>query len=53
MQITAQEVISGIEKKNNTIAGGGYIEKVNQAFSLFVRRTNYLRVDDIKKIRGD
>ena len=34
MNITAQEVFTALEK-NNSISGGGYIEKVNQAF--FIR----------------
>jgi len=46
MQITAQEVFQALEK-NNTIAGGGYIEKVNQAF--FIRGEGLITsVDDIK-----
>ncbi|MCA0152283.1 CusA/CzcA family heavy metal efflux RND transporter [Winogradskyella vincentii] len=34
MNITAQEVFTALEK-NNSVAGGGYIEKVNQAY--FIR----------------
>ncbi len=34
MNITAQEVFKALEK-NNSVAGGGYIEKVNQAY--FIR----------------
>ncbi|MDP5230936.1 MAG: CusA/CzcA family heavy metal efflux RND transporter [Cellulophaga sp.] len=46
MNITTQEVYNALEK-NNTIAGGGYIEKVNQAY--FIRGEGLITsVDDIK-----
>jgi cobalt-zinc-cadmium resistance protein CzcA len=46
MNITAQEVYTALEK-NNTIAGGGYIEKVNQAF--FIRGEGLITsMDDIE-----
>ena len=48
MNITAQEVFTALET-NNSIAGGGYIEKVNQAF--FIRGEGLISsLEDIKKI---
>ncbi|PTX59758.1 cobalt-zinc-cadmium resistance protein CzcA [Kordia periserrulae] len=48
MNITAQEVFTALEK-NNSVAGGGYIEKVNQAY--FIRGEGLLEtLDDIKNV---
>ncbi|MGI9549766.1 MAG: efflux RND transporter permease subunit, partial [Aurantibacter sp.] len=48
MGITAQKVFTALEKNNNT-AGGGYIEKTNQAY--FVRGEGLVEnLDDIKNI---
>ena len=48
MQITAQEVFSALEM-NNSISGGGYIEKINQAF--FIRGEGLISsFDDINNI---
>ena len=48
MNVSVQEVFSALEK-NNSIAGGGYIEKVNQAF--FIRGEGLITsLDDIKNI---
>ncbi len=48
MDITAQEVFTALEKNNN-IAGGGYIEKVNQAY--FIRGDGLVEnLEDIKNI---
>jgi len=45
MNITAQDVFSALEK-NNSVAGGGYIEKVNQAY--FIRGEGL--IEDLKDI---
>ncbi len=48
MNITAQEVFTALEKNNN-VAGGGYIEKVNQAY--FIRGEGLVEnLEDIKNI---
>ncbi len=48
MGITAQEVFTALEKNNN-VAGGGYIEKVNQAY--FIRGEGLVEnFEDIKNI---
>lgn len=48
MNITAQEVFTALEK-NNSVAGGGYIEKVNQAY--FIRGEGLIEnLEDIKNI---
>ena len=48
MNITAQEVFTALEKNNN-VAGGGYIEKVNQAY--FIRGEGLIEnLEDIKNI---
>tara|TARA_R100000501_G_scaffold2343_2_gene5662 strand:- start:83126 stop:85243 length:2118 start_codon:yes stop_codon:yes gene_type:complete len=48
MKITATEVFTALEK-NNSISGGGYIEKVNQAF--FIRGEGLVAsLDDIRAI---
>jgi len=48
MGITAQEVFTALEKNNN-VAGGGYIEKVNQAY--FIRGEGLVEnLDDINTI---
>jgi len=48
MNITAQEVFTALEK-NNSVAGGGYIEKVNQAY--FIRGEGLVKnLEDIKNI---
>ncbi len=48
MDITAQEVFTALEKNNN-VAGGGYIEKVNQAF--FIRGEGLVEnLEDIRNI---
>ena len=48
MNITATEVFTALEK-NNSISGGGYIEKVNQAF--FIRGEGLVAsLDDIRAI---
>ena len=48
MNITAQEVFTALEM-NNSISGGGYIEKVNQAF--FIRAEGLVStLDDINTI---
>lgn len=48
MDITAQEVFTALEKNNN-VAGGGYIEKVNQAY--FIRGEGLVEnLEDIKNI---
>jgi len=48
MDITAQQVFTALEKNNN-VAGGGYIEKVNQAY--FIRGEGLVEnLDDIKNI---
>ena len=48
MNITANEVFTAI-KKNNSISGGGYIEKVNQAF--FIRGEGLISsLEDIENI---
>ncbi|APY11125.1 multidrug transporter AcrB [Seonamhaeicola sp. S2-3] len=48
MQISAHEVFSALEK-NNSVAGGGYIEKVNQAY--FIRGDGLVTsLDDIRNI---
>ncbi|MGB5555587.1 MAG: CusA/CzcA family heavy metal efflux RND transporter, partial [Flavobacteriaceae bacterium] len=48
MNISAQEVFTALEK-NNSVAGGGYIEKVNQAY--FIRGEGLVAdVEDIKAI---
>lgn len=48
MNIAAQEVFTALEKNNN-VAGGGYIEKVNQAY--FIRGEGLVEnLDDIKNI---
>ena len=46
MQVSAQEVFSALEK-NNSVSGGGYIEKVNQAY--FIRGEGLIsNLDDIR-----
>ncbi len=48
MNITAQEVFTALEM-NNSVAGGGYIEKVNQAY--FIRGEGLIAgLNDIKNI---
>ncbi|MGF1560270.1 MAG: CusA/CzcA family heavy metal efflux RND transporter [Flavobacteriaceae bacterium] len=47
MNITANEVFTALEK-NNSVAGGGYIEKVNQAY--FIRGEGL--VTDVKDIEN-
>lgn len=48
MNITAREVFTALQM-NNSVAGGGYIEKVNQAF--FIRGEGLISsLDDIKNI---
>ena len=48
MNITAQEVFTALEKNNN-VAGGGYIEKVNQAY--FIRGEGLVEnLEDIENI---
>ncbi len=47
MNITAQDVFTALEK-NNSVAGGGYIEKVNQAY--FIRGEGL--VEDLKDIEN-
>ncbi|MFK7811013.1 MAG: CusA/CzcA family heavy metal efflux RND transporter [Maribacter sp.] len=48
MNITAQEVFTALEKNNN-VAGGGYIEKVNQAY--FIRGEGLIKnLNDIDNI---
>ena len=48
MNITAQEVFTALEKNNN-VAGGGYIERINQAY--FIRGEGLVEnLDDIKNI---
>ncbi|MGB3149943.1 MAG: CusA/CzcA family heavy metal efflux RND transporter [Maribacter sp.] len=48
MKITAQEVFTALEKNNN-VAGGGYIEKVNQAY--FIRGEGLIKnLNDINNI---
>lgn len=48
MNITAQEVFTALEKNNN-VAGGGYIEKVNQAY--FIRGEGLIEnLNDINTI---
>lgn len=48
MRITVQEVFTALQK-NNSISGGGYIEKVNQAF--FIRGEGLVSsLDDIRNI---
>ncbi|MFH6602827.1 CusA/CzcA family heavy metal efflux RND transporter [Maribacter algicola] len=48
MNITAQDVFTALEKNNN-VAGGGYIEKVNQAY--FIRGEGLVEsLEDIKNI---
>ncbi|WP_179008631.1 CusA/CzcA family heavy metal efflux RND transporter [Winogradskyella forsetii] len=48
MNITAQEVFTALEM-NNSVSGGGYIEKVNQAY--FIRGEGLISsLDDIKNI---
>ncbi|MEY8849352.1 CusA/CzcA family heavy metal efflux RND transporter [Psychroserpens sp. XS_ASV72] len=48
MNITAQEVFAALESNNN-VAGGGYIEKVNQAF--FIRGDGLVNsIQDIENI---
>ena len=48
MDITALEVFSALEK-NNSVAGGGYIEKENQAF--FIRGEGLVTsLEDIRNI---
>lgn len=48
MDITAQEVFQAVET-NNSVAGGGYIEKVNQAF--FIRGEGLVNsLEDIENI---
>lgn len=48
MNITAQEVFTALEKNNN-VAGGGYIEKVNQAY--FIRGEGLVEnLNDINNI---
>ncbi len=47
MNITAQDVFTALEK-NNSVAGGGYIEKVNQAY--FIRGEGL--VEDLNDIRN-
>ncbi|WP_209400738.1 CusA/CzcA family heavy metal efflux RND transporter [Pseudozobellia sp. WGM2] len=48
MNITAQEVFTALEKNNN-VAGGGYIEKVDQAY--FIRGEGLVEtLEDIKNI---
>ncbi|WP_190809444.1 CusA/CzcA family heavy metal efflux RND transporter [Flagellimonas sp. S3867] len=48
MNITAHDVFSALEM-NNSVSGGGYIEKVNQAF--FIRGEGLVSsLDDIKNI---
>lgn len=48
MNITAQEVFTALEMNNN-VAGGGYIEKVNQAY--FIRGDGLVSsLDDIENI---
>ncbi len=48
MHITAQEVFTALEK-NNSVAGGGYIEKVNQAY--FIRGEGLIsNLNDINNI---
>ncbi|WP_149274144.1 CusA/CzcA family heavy metal efflux RND transporter [Pareuzebyella sediminis] len=48
MNITAQDVFSALEKNNN-VAGGGYIEKVNQAY--FIRGEGLVKnIEDIQNI---
>ncbi|MDB4293692.1 efflux RND transporter permease subunit, partial [Maribacter sp.] len=48
MNITAQQVFTALEKNNN-VAGGGYIEKVNQAY--FIRGEGLVEnLEDIRNI---
>lgn len=48
MNITAHDVFTAIET-NNSVSGGGYIEKVNQAY--FIRGEGLVKsIDDIKNI---
>ena len=48
MNVGAEQVFSALEK-NNSVAGGGYIEKVNQAF--FIRGEGLIAsLEDIKNI---
>lgn len=48
MQITASDVFAALEK-NNSVTGGGYIEKVNQAY--FIRGEGLVStLEDIKNI---
>ncbi len=48
LNITAKEVFTALEK-NNSVAGGGYIEKVNQAY--FIRGEGLVEsLDDIENI---
>ncbi len=48
MNISAQEVFTALEK-NNSVSGGGYIEKVNQAY--FIRGEGLIsNLDDINNI---
>ncbi|SHJ35070.1 CusA/CzcA family heavy metal efflux RND transporter [Pseudozobellia thermophila] len=48
MNVTAQEIYSALEK-NNSVSGGGYIEKVNQAY--FIRGEGLIgSLDDIGNI---
>ena len=48
MNITAQEVFTALEKNNN-VAGGGYIEKINQAY--FIRGEGLVEnLEDIRNI---
>jgi cobalt-zinc-cadmium resistance protein CzcA len=48
MNVTAQDVFTALEK-NNSVSGGGYIEKVNQAY--FIRGEGLVSsLDDIRNI---
>ena len=55
MNITAQEVFIALEKNNN-VAGGGYIEKVNQAYFIrgegLIKNLNDINTIVIKTIEG-
>lgn len=48
MNVTAREVFTALEN-NNSVAGGGYIEKVNQAY--FIRGEGLIKnLEDIKNV---
>lgn len=55
MNITAQEVFTALEKNNN-VAGGGYIEKVNQAYFIrgegLIENLNDINTIVIKTVEG-